>query len=135
MKKIQISWTYTRWTEPLRVSDLLKHELKPSRIGSGFCTGGLGYEQPWGTRLIDRSGRLHLLRPEQEEINLYLEGGLDWEFRFRDTFHFCTDQVRALSNELRSLLHSHPGSLVLPYDLRNFDLDLWLTASKISGKK
>lgn len=133
---LTISWTYTRWTEPLRFKDVVAHELRKGKHNENQRTGGLGLNEPWGTRYITRDGRLFVLRPEDKNINLYLEGGCDGgnrsnEFKYRNTMTFSLSQNLALINEIRSLMQSHPGIEIISGDLRNFDLDLWLKATGI----
>ena len=134
MKKLIISWTYTRWTNRLMVTDVRSHELHDGKHNEDQRTGGLGHDKPWGTRYIDRQGRFFGLRPEQDEIHLYLEGGLDFNFKYRNTLNFCLEQHTALLHEIKSLIHTYPDIEVISGDLRNFDLNLWLTQSGIKSQ-
>jgi hypothetical protein len=133
--KLIVAWTFTRWSDRLRPADVAKHELRTGKPNDNQRTGGLGLRTPWGTRYLDLTGRLLQLQPEKKEIHLYLEGGLDSDFKYQNTMRFHPAQALALANEIRSLRASFPDMEIIGQDLRNFDLDLWLKAIGISAKK
>mgnify|MGYP000936497502 CR=1 FL=1 len=131
--KLKISWTYTKWDEPLFHFNVHRHETRAGKHNDNQRTGGMGLRSERCTRYIDRQGRFFALLPEKDEIVLYLEGGLDIDYKYRNTLVFTKAQNDALINEIRSIRHSFPGIEIISEDLRNFDLELWLKTTGLTN--
>lgn len=125
-KKLIIYWTYTRWTDSHTESSLIAHQTRQGKHNDDQRTGGLGFDKPLFTRIVRKDGRLITILPEKDVIHLAVEGGLDPDFKYKDTTKLSIAQALAFRNEIKSIVQSFPNIEIMSEDFRNFDVQLWL---------
>jgi len=128
MKEIKIYWTLQRLEDFRGPDSVRKHQIRRARSGDGrtYHIGGLGYKEELFTRVICPDGQLVCLRPETDVIHLAVVGGVNGDYRYCNTL--CTDQLRALANEFRSICHSF-GEVELDCSFfHHFNFERWVAA-------
>lgn len=109
--------------------NLKKHQCKKSKKEGRFYLGGLGFKEETFTRGITRDGMLMGLAPEIKGIHIALYGGLDDNNLLYN--NVSPQQKQALSNELKSLLHTYPHATIQVGNVDFLNLEFWLKAGKI----
>ena len=109
--------------------NLKRHQCKKSKKNGNFYIGGLGFREETFTRGITRDGRLVGLAPEIKGVHIALYGGLDDNNLLYN--NVTTEQKRALTNELISLLHTYPKAEIRTGNVDFLNLEFWLKASQI----
>lgn len=120
---MKISWTYSKIN--LKPSEILRHEMAKIRVSDNkHHMGGLE-RSPILTHCINALGHLFVLDYcPGDEIHLALIGGVDDDYRFKNTA--TREQLLTLSNVVR--FYASMGEVIEEGDLSNFDLKLWLKA-------
>ena len=120
---MKLYWTYSKTN--LLPSEIYSHEKKATRlITDTMLIGGLE-RRPLITHCIDTQGQLFVLDYcPGSEIHLALIGGLDPDYKFKNTA--TREQLKTLGNVVR--LYLSLGEIIEEGDLANFNLEQWLKA-------
>ena len=120
---MKIYWTYS--LIDLLPSEIYSHEKRPYRLSNETThIGGLD-RKPFITHCIDIQGHLFVLNYcPGNEIHLALIGGLDPDYKYRNTA--TREQLKTLGNIAR--LYLSLGEIIQEGDFANFNLEPWLKA-------
>ena len=120
---MKIYWTYSKID--LLPSEIFSHEKRQTRIITETTLIGGLERKPFITHCIDAQGQLFVLDYcPGSEIHLAIIGGLDADYKFRNTA--TREQLKTLGNMVRFYLSL--GEIIAEGDFANFNLEQWLRA-------
>jgi hypothetical protein len=120
VKEINLYWTLQRIEDYRGPDSVRTHQLRKARSGDGrsYHIGGLGYREELFTRTITPDGQLFVLQPEKDTVNIGLVGGVNGDYRYTNTGTF--EQLRCLTNDIRSLINLNPEVIIDATALHQF---------------